>query len=134
MNVKEFIDQGGSISIPYKKRLLDWYDDHGLSLTKARTIKPDFTGWAGIKYCVRSQSIADLKFDTFEEAWEEFKKYKYNIGAMQALVSQDNPGWDDVESFADEYRKAIKKKRAEFKKQDRLQDKLDAEFEKALSI
>jgi len=117
MNVKEFIDRGGSLTYPYKKKLLDWYSNSpiSLSVTKELSGKP--------KYIVTHPHKRYRTFDNFDDAWEAFQEDKYNIGVIQGLIMEEHPDWDLYEDIDGEeldiWRKAIRNKRAELKRMDK---------------
>jgi hypothetical protein len=80
----ELLKLGGSISIPYKKKLLDWYADNGLTLL-----------YMGNEYVVSCLSCGiNKKCDTIKEAAVAFEFYthpKNNIGLAYQMVMSDHP-------------------------------------------
>jgi hypothetical protein len=100
--VKELIEHGATIKLPYKKELLDWYSEIAL-------LKDDDIYVVMVPY---ARPVFN-DFKTFEKAYEYFLSFKYNIGILQMMILKENPELDDVEYQEEEYKKAIEKKKEE---------------------
>jgi hypothetical protein len=84
--IDTILKTGGSIKLPYKEKLLDWYDDHGISL--------HFDSDAH-NYYVFGHRFEGMRksFKTLREAINEFEHWmhpKNNVGIALAMVLRDH--------------------------------------------
>jgi len=83
--IEYLLEHGGSIKLPYKRNLPDWFSTLGVSLWKRRN-----------KYVIYGDGAHNagvgIEFDTLEEAMEEFAgKHANNTGAIQEYIRMKNP-------------------------------------------
>jgi hypothetical protein len=86
--IDKILKLGGSIKVPFKNELLEWYSEHGVSLHYDKAKKKPY--WV---FCEDFHGLANY-FDTFEEAFRAFEFYlhpKNNVGLAQYFIMQDNP-------------------------------------------
>lgn len=105
--IEGILEHGGSVHLPYKEKLSDWFQTHGVSFARL-----------GSKYSICGGNIyGALEFDTFEEAWEKFEEYTNNVGAIQEYVRMRNP---HIESYGDinwdEMKRLVKNEKARRKR------------------
>lgn len=105
MNLKELIDLGCTLEMPYKhKDIMEWFQDS----IKLGKIDEQYYVYVPRTPGVYTNTFSH--FDSFDAALEKFTSYKDNVGVLQLQVSEEHPEWDDVEVFEEEYRAAVKKK------------------------
>lgn len=86
--VKDFLNAGGTISYPYKKKMDSWVEDVRL------------TGNDHAYYVILSQDIDMPQFKTFEEAFDVFKdKYLSYKSIWFVLRSLERKGLYDLENL-----------------------------------
>lgn len=78
MNFKEFVDLGGTLTIPYKENLENWYSY--ITLNEI-----------GGVYVLIGGPFRAENYDSFESAFEAFEKCFDNIGIIQRKIMAKHP-------------------------------------------
>ncbi len=88
--IKNLLDAGGDIKLPYKSKVGEWYE-------QALLTNP--THCSG--YAVMTPNDGLQEYDTFEEAWARFSPLFNNIGLLQFRVMEAHPEVDGTMSDED---------------------------------
>lgn len=95
--IEYILDHGGSVKLPYKRNLPDWFATMGVSLAKSDN-----------KYVIYGDGCygKSIEHDTLEDALDEFATvHANNTGAIQEYIRMKHPhvtdqsgdlDWDEV--------------------------------------
>ena len=94
--IEMVLEHGGTIELPYKQKLNDWFTHYGIRLSKT---DGKYKIWGDGGYTWNGKG-----FDTLDEALEEFEKNLNNAGALQEYIRRKHPhveqsgdmDWDEL--------------------------------------